>query len=443
MKEKLLKNWGLKIMAVLISFLVWFLVANIEDYSVTKTITGIPVSILNEEAITNQDMVYEIVQGKTVDIKIEGRRSIIEKLTADDFMASADLSELSITNSVQITVDAVSASIRKEISISVVDSMMKVDIEERGEQKLPISVVTVGETQQGYAVVSAAATPNMVTITGAASKVEDIKTVRVEVDVEGLNTSISTRGKLILLDADGEVVETDKIVTNYTTVSVKVSIQKTKEVPIIIEPVGEVADGYSIAGNIEYQPTTVLIAGDEENLRTVKEIVINDIDVTDADKNVEATVDINNYLPEDIVVADKTQEVAVKINIEKLIEKTLTIRQADIQFIESMEGMEYDISGNETHYEVTVVGLKADLDKLTVQMLEPTIDVSSFVSQGTYQAVVSFKELDGIKYNNEIKMNVVVTEAESTTEDSSGNGTSESTTTTEKESTPTTEAITD
>ncbi len=49
MKEKLLKNWGLKIMAVLISFLVWFLVANIEDYSVTKTITGIPVSIMKRQ----------------------------------------------------------------------------------------------------------------------------------------------------------------------------------------------------------------------------------------------------------------------------------------------------------------------------------------------------------------------------------------------------------
>ena len=149
MKEKILKNWGLKIMAVLISFLVWFLVANIEDYSITKTITGIPVVILNEEAITDQEMVYEIVQGKTVDIKVEGRRSVVEKLSADDFTASANLSELSITNSVQIAVEAVSASVRREISISIVDSMMKVAIEERGEQKLPISVLTVGETQEG------------------------------------------------------------------------------------------------------------------------------------------------------------------------------------------------------------------------------------------------------------------------------------------------------
>ena len=118
MKEKILKNWGLKLMAVLLAFLVWFLVANIEDYTVTKTITGIPVEILNENAITDQDMVYDIVQGKTVDVKVEGRRSVVEKLTAEDFTASADLSELSITNSVQIAVDATSSAVRKEVAIS-------------------------------------------------------------------------------------------------------------------------------------------------------------------------------------------------------------------------------------------------------------------------------------------------------------------------------------
>ena len=238
MKEKLLKNWGLKLMAVLIAFLVWFLVANIEDYTVTKTITGIPVELLNEDAITKQDMVYEIEQGKTVDIKVEGRRSIIEELTVEDFVATADLSELSITNSVQIVVDAVSNSVRKEVNISVVNSMMKVSIEERGEEKLPISIVTTGQTQEGYAVVSTAATPNMVTITGAASTVKDVKTVQVVVDVEGLNTSITTRGELQLLDADGEIIDSERIQTNFSTVSVTVSIQKTKEVPVRIETSG-------------------------------------------------------------------------------------------------------------------------------------------------------------------------------------------------------------
>lgn len=420
MKEKILKNWGLKIMAVVIAFLVWFLVANIEDYTITRTITGIPVAILNEEAITDQEMVYEIVQGKTVDIKIEGRRSIVEKLTIDDFTAGADLSELSITNSVQITVEAVSPSVRREVTISVIDSMMKVEIEERGEQKLPISVLTVGETQEGYAVVNAAATPNMVTVSGAASKVRDVKTVRVEVDVEGLNSDITTRGELLLLDANGEVITTDKIEMNHSTVTVRVSIQKTKEVPIHVTPMGEVAEGYSISGEVEYQPTTVLIAGDEEQLRSVREINIDDIDITGQSSNYETTVDINDYLPEGIVVADRTQEIAIKINIEKLVERILTIRASDISLLNGLENLEYQISEEEPEFELTITGLKADLDALTVEALEPVIDVSGYTSPGDYNATVTLKELENIQYNNTITVKLTVARQEATTEKPSG-----------------------
>ena len=416
MKEKILKNWGLKLMAVLLAFLVWFLVANIEDYTVTKTITGIPVEILNENAITDQDMVYDIVQGKTVDVKVEGRRSVVEKLTAEDFTASADLSELSITNSVQIAVDATSSAVRKEVAISIVDSMMKVAIEERGEKKLPISVVTSGQTQEGYAVVSTAATPNMVTVSGAASLVKDVKTVQVAIDVEGLNTSITTSGELVLLDADGEKVDPEKL-----------SFQKTKEVPSKVTPVGTVAEGYSISGDIEYQPTTILIAGDAADLRNVNEINIGDIDVTDKNANYEVTVDIEDYLPTGIVVADQTQDIAIKINIEKLIEKKFTIKSSDIRFINKVDGLNYKIAEDETAIELTVVGLKQDLDALTISQIMPEIDVTDMINEGTYTAPLILKELDGFQYQNTLTVTVEVTKKEETEETTAG--TTETTTT--------------
>lgn len=427
MKEKILKNWGLKLMAVLLAFLVWFLVANIEDYTVTKTITGIPVEILNENAITDQDMVYDIVQGKTVDIKVEGRRSVVEKLTAEDFTATADLSELSITNSVQIAVDATNSAVRKEIAISIVDSMMKVAIEERGEKKLPISVVTSGQTQEGYAVVSTAATPNMVTISGAASLVKDVKTVQVAIDVEGLNTSIATRGDLVLLDADGEEVDPGKLSLSLTSVTVNVSIQKTKEVPIKVTPVGTVAEGYSIAGDIEYQPTTVLIAGDTADLRNVDEINIGDIDVTDKNADYEVTVDIEDYLPTGIVVADQTQDIAIKINIEKLVEKKFTIKSSDIRFINKADGLNYKVAEDGAVFELTVIGLKRDLDVLTISQIMPEIDVAEMTNEGTYTAQLALKELDGIQYQNTLAVTVEVTKKEDTEETTTG--TTEATTT--------------
>lgn len=424
MKEKLLKNWGIKILAVLFAFIVWFLVANIEDYTITKTITGIPVTLMNEDAITDQELVFEVTQGDTVDIWVEGRRSVVEKLTAEDFTATADLSQLSITNSVQIAVEAVNAAIRREISVSVLDSMLKVEIEERGEQKLPISVVTIGETQEGYAVVSTSATPNMVTITGAASKVKDIKTVQVEVDVEGLNSNVSTRGDLILLDADGAVVERDRISTNISSVSVRVVIQKTKEVPIQIIPAGTVEEGYGVAGEIEYQPTTVLIAGDEENLRTVREIRIEDIDITGLNATLETTVDINNYLPDGIVVADRTQEIAVKINIERLQEKTLTFRPDDIGLVGEIEGFEYEVTLEETRRNLAVTGLKQDLDTLKAADFLPTVDVSACTQEREYTLPIELEELEGLQYTNTLQATVTVKKADTTTtEADTGNST--------------------
>ena len=425
MKEKILKNWGFKILALLLGFVLWFLVANIEDYSITKTITGIPVEILNEQAILDQGMVYEIEQGETVDIKVEGRRSIVEKLTVDDFIATADLSTLSITNSAQINVDAVLGAIRREIDITVVDSMMKVAIEESGEKKLPITVMTMGSVQDGYAVVSATATPNMVTITGAASKVKDVATVKADIDVEGMNTGFSAREELILLDADGEVIKTDKIKTNIRTAAIKVDIKKTKEVPIEVSTTGSVAEGYGVAGDIEYQPTSVLIAGDTDILRTVSSIKIEDIDITDLTSDYEVTLDINNYLPDGIVVADQTQKIAVKVNIEKLVEKTILIRASNIIIDGKSDEFAYALTNEDNQFELVVVGLKADLDKLSASDFEPTVDVSDLRSEGTYKLTLSLKELTNVQYQADFKATIVLRKKDNTTENTEDSSSAE------------------
>ncbi len=416
MKEKILKNWGFKILAVFLGFFLWFLVANIEDYSVTKTITGIPVELLNEEAIIEQGMVYEIEQGETVDIKVQGCRSVVEGLTVDDFVASADLSEMSITNSVQITVEAISATVRREVDITIVDSTMKVAIEESGEQKLPVTIITTGNPEDGYAVISTSATPNMVTITGAASAVKRVAAVQAEVDVEGLNTGISTRSTLVLLDSDGEIIESDRIETNISTVTVQVVIQKTKEVPIEVSTIGDVADGYGIAGEIEYQPATVLIAGEESDLRGISAIRIDDIDVTDMDSDYETTVNIEDYLPDGVVVADGTQRIAVKVTIEQLVEKTLTIHASNISITGKSDDFTYTLASEDNQFEITVIGLQADVDALSVADFDPVIDVSELQTEGTYAVAVQLNALDNLQYSADFTATVMVEEKDVTTE---------------------------
>lgn len=406
MKEKLLNNLGIKIGSIFLAFIVWILVANVDDYSVTKQITGIPVIVQNESAITKQGKVYEISEGNTVDIIVKGRRTVVDNLGVEDFTATADMSNLSITNSVQIAVVANKNSVNKEIDIAMVNSTMKVNIEERGEQKLPITVTTIGEPANGYAVVSKTATPNMVTISGAESVISKIKTVQIAVDVEGQNADVVTTGMLQFLDSDGDPVDSSKIRTETSDISVTVVIQKTKEVPITVQTSGDVAEGYKIANDIEYQPTTVIIAGDETTLRGINSIIVNDIDVAGMSQDYETTVDIDAYLPEGVIVADGNSQLAIKIIIEKMVQKAITIDSKDILLSNKDENYTYTIQEAD-NLSVSVQGLSTDVDKVDIKALSPSIDVDG-LTRGTRTVVVQFADLDGITIIGEIEVAIKI-----------------------------------
>jgi hypothetical protein len=223
-------------------------------------------------------------------------------------------------------------------------------------------------------------------------------------------------------------VKSDKIKTNISSAAVRATIKKTKEVPIEITTTGEVAEGYGIAGELEYQPTMVLIAGDESVLRSVSAIRINDIDVTDLDSDYETTVNIENYLPDGVVVADQTQNVAIKILIEKLVEKTFTIRASNLILTGKNDDFLYTLTSEDNQFELTVIGLKADLDALSIADFEPTIDVSELQAEGTYNVSVQVKTLEKLQYSADFTAVVTVKHKDTVTEDDSEEASTENST---------------
>ena len=74
----------------------------VDDPVRTRQFTNIPVTVTNEKAITTLDKVYEITQGKTVDITVSGKKSLVDRITSQDLQATADLSQLSMVNAVSI-----------------------------------------------------------------------------------------------------------------------------------------------------------------------------------------------------------------------------------------------------------------------------------------------------------------------------------------------------
>ena len=106
MKNFISNNIGLKLLSVLLALLLWLIVMNVEDPAVTRTISDIPVQIINDDVIKSRGYGYTVESGEKVDIRVKGRRSVIDGITTDDFIATADFNSVSSMKMVPIEVNA-------------------------------------------------------------------------------------------------------------------------------------------------------------------------------------------------------------------------------------------------------------------------------------------------------------------------------------------------
>lgn len=408
MKDKLFSNIGLKLLAVVLAFIVWVIVLNLDDYVVSKQISDVPVQMLNEDAITSQGQLYYVKSGDTVNIIVKGRRSVIAELNADDFKASADLSQLSITNSVPIKVETVDKNIASSVSISMTDSVVTVELEREETASVPVTVKVEGEAESGYTAGEPVTTPNLVNITGAASVVGSVATAQVVVDVSGSTREVSTTGKLVFYDKNGQEVADSKLTCDNDAINVKIPIYRTKSVPVKVTTTGTPGDGYLI-GSIEYGPETVVVGAPNEELAALDEIVISDVDISGATENYETNIDITPYLPDNVVLADKSSNmINVRVLIEHNITRSISLNASDITILNKKENTNYEISFPDGNV-IEIVGLGDDISKLKGSDLKISIDADSLsMGENTVELSVS----DGEKYTVKSVCTILVTVAD-------------------------------
>lgn len=407
MKNRILNQFGLKVLSLVLAFVVWIIVANIDDYKTTKTIPGIEIEFINGEAITSRNKLYEVPEGTTIDIVVKGRRSVVETLSSEDFKAVADLSKISVSNAVAVQVSAVSNAVAKELTISYPDSAINVNIENKVEVQLPITVRTLSEVADGYAIRSKTATPNLIRVEGAESVIGTIAQVVVDVNVKRADHSLTAYAEPIFLNANGEVIDPSKFTYDVTEVTVNVEVLQTKTLSVKVKPVGEVKEGYDIA-SIDYQPTSVLVVGQESDLAKVEELVIDDIDVSGLSKDKETSVVIEDYLPSGITLAEGVEEIMIKIVIEEILEKVVTISADDINIVGKNSDYLYVFESG-ISYSFKVRGLNDKLESLEITNMIPSVDVTGY-TPGTYSMTVSFREINGVTMMEPLVVKLVISE---------------------------------
>ena len=421
-EKKLFKNMGLKIISLIIAVILWLVVMNIDDYSMTRTIRNIPVTQLNGDSITNLGKVYDVVSGSTVDIVVKGPRSVVDSLSQSSFTATADLSQLSITNSVQINVTANDARINNDIEISYVSRTMNLSIEDKVTKEMPIRAVASGEPAEGFALGDTYVTPNMIEITGPESIISKVTEVRASINVSGQSESINDLVVPQCLNAYGESQNGKSIELGVEEVRVSATIYSTKTIPVRIVPEGDPAAGYVITG-INYNPQSITVAGEKSKLEKLDALEIATLDLAGAMQNTEMNLSVAPVLPEGIYLADTNNDIAVNVLIEKLEGKEIVITASDIELRNKREDMDYslNISGI---YKLRLRGLAKYIDAVTKESLDIYLNVDG-KDEGVQDVSPSYTKPSNVDVTLVGRMTLTVTPKEEVTEENSGESTEE------------------
>lgn len=424
MKNRLTNNIGLKLASIFFAVVLWLVVNSINNPTVSESYYNIPVKLLNTDLITDSNQVYEVLDNTDVISRVVVRapRSVIEELKSDNIIATADVSELSSLDTISIRL-ATNVSARDITSITGSIDTVKLNIENRRSKALSLKATASGEVEAGYMVGDITTDQNLVRISGPQSVIDRIVKAAVDVDVTGMTSDIVTDAEIRFYDADDKIVNTGNITQNIKTVGMRIPIGQTATVPLNFAVSGEAAPGYRYTGEIEGNGTSVMITGRASAIKNVTSIDIpaEALDITDRTEDFVAEVDIRQYLPENVSLADASQAVRiVTVHIEQEISRRLEIREERVRIINLPEGYDASISGLEERFTIEVVGLSRDVSVLQAGNINGTVDIEKWMQQrgieqpepGYYTLEVDFGLPEGVSLQRPVTVMLHISELE-------------------------------
>lgn len=190
MKKLLFENLGLKIVAVLLSIVLWFFVTSRGQ---SEMAMDVPLEFKNIPAgveMVNQDV-------KVVSLNIKGQERLIKNIRPSDIRVYIDLSKAKKGEGIYY-INKDNIKLPHAITVTnIIPSYVKVIIEETMTKTVKVRPVVVGSPENGFYVKSIEAVPQVVIIEGVRSELKKVNSIKTEpLDITGLNETFTQDLKL-------------------------------------------------------------------------------------------------------------------------------------------------------------------------------------------------------------------------------------------------------
>ena len=356
---------------------------------IPREIKEVPVTMDNQTSfITRMGLTIIGDESLFVDVTIEGQRLVVGSIKPEDIAVSVDLGSVNGAGNFSLPLVAENVSGKDFAISSISPSTVNLKFDRMVTKKFNVDVKMEGLVvpEEGYLMEEAVVSPTQVSVTGPDTDIAKIAKCVVSVDHEGsLTKTTAFTSDIVLLDKDGNKIETSGLTMDVKQAEVTVPILKTVDLPVKVEFLN--APTNLDLEELEYAVSneTVTVAGPVDEIDKYSEIILGYIDFKALDLESNFTFDVE--LPENFINVAHTETVTVTFDWTDMVAKEFTVTNLSLVNVPS----DYDarlLTDRVT--KVKIIGPAQVLETMTADDLVGQIDLSKrSVETGQFKTAVT------------------------------------------------------
>ena len=260
------------IASLLAAFAFWGYVMSMESPTSERTFSGVEVSISNMEKLNDVNNLSIVSESNNlvVDVILQGKKTVLNKLTSDDIKAYIDVGNITEAGTHSLDVKYLPFP-EGTTFVAATSSSMSMKVDTKAEVEVPI-VVKYDNCiiPDGYSVGNYVLSVDTIKVEGARADIDKIKEARITISTGTLTKSLSVRDAVpVICDRNGREVVSEYISYDKIFVDVSVPVYLKKEIDLQYKLIhGFYNDDTT---TVSLSPSKITVFGDASVVSSVKD----------------------------------------------------------------------------------------------------------------------------------------------------------------------------
>lgn len=236
-------DFGLKILAIIVAVVIWFILSITQYPTINKTISGVPVDFIMEGTKAQEKGLNALnYKDITVDVEIKGMNYEIGNYTSNDLIATVNLDEVTKEGTYKLEIEVKSTHSTDKCSVvSVSPETIEVEFDRITTKEFELGAeAPLISADDGLTLKETSVEPSKITVEGAEKDLENISKVTAQIKKSkkiSEDTTIEADG-LVFYDADDNVLDSSKFTTKDQTYNVNFVVYKKKTANLSVDITG-------------------------------------------------------------------------------------------------------------------------------------------------------------------------------------------------------------